>query len=604
MNNLKTLLILSLLLFVSFAHGQYLQTSNPTIGITSCTSGYSTAYVTGLQQADTVYFSSNSANLQTSIYPQSTVADYSGSVSAQVSVTSPACFLGNVPVNIMATVCSNGMNCQTLSNSIDVIVSACQNSNYVCPNNENQISTSSNGFSNSYQPCTGSSCVYQSQYSNFANYVPSQFSATVLPITALPTSIISGTSSNVKFKVENSATEGNFQISLVSANTQWFSTNPTNIIADIPSGGYSVASFSINSNSQTPSGTYQFDAIVNHDGTQVADYPFFIQVSSSAITSIQIYLPSAQITVTVPECSGNSEINVPVQLVLQGAENQQSTTIVASDLNQQIYSNNILLAPQIPYDTRITLPLSSLNSQNNSITLSVTSLGVSETASFSVLLQNCLQQNQISINSVEYNFVNSNQIFENVQIENNGQTPQYNISANLIGIPANLNYTSSQIPVLQVGQIENVSLEINGANFAEQNVTLQILSASNPIVSQQLSIPAYSSQTGATGFFTLFSLSSLDSLLIIVLILALIPTILLINTAKNNSAVEKNVKTGKGNSGNDSKKQPPTNPTSSEKEQSSNHQSKIKEYDDNETHKYVERMRKLRGQIQQAVSNA
>ncbi len=588
------LMVLGLFFLSAFVHGQYLQVSNSNIGITSCTSGYSTIYVTGVNSGDTVYFSSNSANLQTNIYPQNELVDGSGSASAQVSITSPACFLGNVPINVIATVCDSNFNCQTLNGNINVVVSSCTNSQSDCSNN-NQISINSNEYSNTYTPCSGTSCTYQSQYSNYANYGPSQFSASVMPINNLPVQMIGGSASNVKFKIENSGTEGTFQITLNPSNSAMFSINPSPIIADISSGGYSVESFSINSNSNTPTGTYQFDVQVSHDGTQIADYPFFIQVVSPSLTSIQIYLPSQNIQVS--SCNTNGNIQIPVQLVLQGANNQQSAVISASISNNEIYSSSVVLNPQTPQDVALNLPNSAFTQKNNTIVLSVNSNGVSESTEFNLNLVSCQQplSQLVEIDSVYSNIISNNQLIETVQITNNNSQTLYNLTGQFVGIPANLNFTSSSINQLGAGQTENLSITMEGSNFAEQNVTLQILSSVGMVASSVVLISAYSSQNGATGFFTLFTLSSSDSLLLLVLILALIPAFLLISAAKQNNKVHDNIK--KSNE----KKQPPSNPST---DNSIKTEQKSEISYENETQKYVARMRKLRGNIQNAATNA
>ncbi len=98
-------LAIALIVLAGAVHAFSFYASNPALDISSCTTGYSTLYVSGAAPGSNVYFGATSGALQSQVSPSVAAVSSTGAASAVLSVSSPACFTGSLPVTVTANVC-------------------------------------------------------------------------------------------------------------------------------------------------------------------------------------------------------------------------------------------------------------------------------------------------------------------------------------------------------------------------------------------------------------------------------------------------------------------------------------------------------------------
>jgi hypothetical protein len=534
---LSSLFIAPLVLLIAAvfpaAHAFSIYSSNSQLDISACTTGFATVYVADAQPGATATFSANGGQFAVSVSPSSSTVSALGTASASVSVSSPACFTGQLPVTLTANVCDQ-WGCKSQSVQVTVSVSQCAGAS-ACSGSPASAYTANYG---NYQPsCFGPSCTFSSSFQSAAYFAPSNYQAAITPEQGVPqclqapctfNQVAPGGSYSTQYSVQNLATGGTFTVQVLSPDNSVSSIVPQYSSFDLANEESTQLTFTIYASPTATPGPHELAVQVLHNGAPVGStYDWFDVVAPQTTQSaLELDLPSSGLS--VPACQAGESISIPATLDVAG-NGPQEFAVTASIGENQVYSNTVSVTQGISSQFPIVVPAQSLSPGVNLLLVSASSQGLSGNGTVQITLTPCPQP-AVALD-VKASATGS-QVVVNAIITNLGSMPITNVSGALSGLSPAWNYTSSVVPAIAPGQNQTLQLIVNAGDSSQLQPLLTVYSGSWVLSTYQLPLLG-----GQSSGFTGFAIAGFDSsslpIYLLILALALIPAYLLLVASRD-----------------------------------------------------------------------
>lgn len=515
------------IVFMGPASAFTIHSSNPQLDISSCTAGFATVYVTGAIPGSTADFGSSGGAFLTTISPSSVPVSPMGTASGVLSVSSPACFTGMLPVTVTANVCGPA-GCQSAASQVQVSVTPCPGPSSNCASPSETAAQTSYG--NYPAPCSGSSCTYASSFQQVGYFPPTNYAVGVSPTNQVQqcisgpcdfTQVGAGDSYTASYTIQNTGTGGSFAVSLIPQDSAVTLVSPSVASIDLAPGTKAAVSFTVYTSSTASAGTHKVEVTVTHNENLVGSANDWFEIlPSQAQSTLQLVLPSQG--VVLDGCQLPAVVVVPATITVT-QPGAQDFTVSATVDNQPAYTDIVTVSQSIASQFPLRIPSGLLVGGQNEVNVTAASGELAGSGTFPIFLQACTTP-QVTLSATAN--ANGSLITVLALVSNVGSTDVDNVSGQLQGLPPSWSYTSDVVSAIAPGQSQTLALHVIAGDSSQVQPTLVALSGSRPIASTQLPLLGASS-SGFTGFFTLDTDSATILVFLIILALACFPALLL-----------------------------------------------------------------------------